>query len=945
MDDKPTRKKKRTRIERRLARSATALGIVLTCIIAAANSMGFLQSLEWSLSDRRTHYCQFHKTPTDQLVHVDIDDGAIDAIGRFPWQRKIVADIVDEISRAKPKVIAFDVIFTDPEEPSPMPQSQVLVDHDQALADAWRRCGVGVVGSSFASPPESIVTPQIQAAADVLCGDLELTIDELNDRLKVIGHDPVGGEQYIWALRAAMRTRLSSEPPGETDQVPKLAAKLLPHRARFGESLPSYQILAKQWLQICAEREMTRFSIPLSAAPSNVPRLENNTEKAPIPILTNASKFGGSVDRLPYPDGVVRGVPLFFEFQGRLYPQLGFVLACAALDADPYSPTLESDRVVIHRPDGKTVNIPVSVFHSPRIGDIGWVMTVPWFGTGPFKDMYLRPDGSGEHISISKFHDLADFRSELAADDQQERKALDVYLDAQVDLSLRDKLTQQHVVDDQAKRHDWIRQNILDDDFRKQGFEELARIATEQPGTLSASEVVELRNFRALQDIVEQTEVLNRRIQQSEAANRRAVEGRVVLIGETATGTTDMALTPMGASVPGVVTHGVILNGILTGDLWRQASPLANGLAIIIVGLASTILVVTLRPWRATLAVILLLLIYLVVNCLLLFSYEKYMLALAGPLAAAVLIWAMVILASVIVEATVRANITDRFRNRVDPQLVDYVLEDPDRIRLAGELKELTVVFTDLEGFTKASEQLGEKTVEVLNEYMERMVPIIRRVRSAGTRGGYLNKFLGDGIMFVFGAPFENPHHASEAVDTVMEMLEVTRQFSEEIVAKGLPPVYMRAGVTTGPMIVGDAGANVAGDYTVLGDAVNTAARLEKANKRFNSRVLINQGTALQLNGKFLLRPIGSLLLAGKSETVETFEVLGRREGATETEIEIARLSSEIVSKFTAGDEAASLELVKQMTAKFGPSKFAETYEHLCRHERTASDDSKHVVI
>jgi adenylate cyclase len=292
------------------------------------------------------------------------------------------------------------------------------------------------------------------------------------------------------------------------------------------------------------------------------------------------------------------------------------------------------------------------------------------------------------------------------------------------------------------------------------------------------------------------------------------------------------------------------------------------------------------------------------------------------------------------VEAAEKARIRHHLSTYNDPQLADYLLENPQYDFLPGEMKELTVVFTDLVGFTSISEKLGVRAIEVLNEYLQMMVPIIRSHR------GLVNKFLGDGIMIIFGALWENPDHATNAVDTVLEMLKATNDFGKVLESRGLPPVKMRAGVSTGQMIVGDAGSEIARDYTVLGDAVNTAARLEQANKRLDTQILIGGGTYRHLDSRFLLRPVGNLMLAGKTEAVESFEVLGRSEHATAAELRLIELSDIIIKRVNDGKAGNCREPIQTLVAEFGPSKFTLIYEKLCEDAATGGQNlpQRHIL-
>jgi class 3 adenylate cyclase len=244
----------------------------------------------------------------------------------------------------------------------------------------------------------------------------------------------------------------------------------------------------------------------------------------------------------------------------------------------------------------------------------------------------------------------------------------------------------------------------------------------------------------------------------------------------------------------------------------------------------------------------------------------------------------------------------------------------------------LSVVFTDLAGFTQLSEMLKEETVPLLNEYLGRMVPII------GRHHGLVNKFLGDGIMFFFGAPEPYPGdeslHAWAAVQAIMEMQEAMTSFNQDMARRNLPQLHMRAGVSTGEMTVGDAGnPPQRSDYTVLGDRVNFASRLESANKFTGTRVLISDRTVELLRGTYLVRPIGLLQVVGKREPVMTYEPLAPIEKATEEMHKLAEMTKAVTDAFAAGRFTQCAAAAKRLEEEFGTEsqgKFCALYAQHC---------------
>lgn len=271
-----------------------------------------------------------------------------------------------------------------------------------------------------------------------------------------------------------------------------------------------------------------------------------------------------------------------------------------------------------------------------------------------------------------------------------------------------------------------------------------------------------------------------------------------------------------------------------------------------------------------------------------------------------------------------------------------YIIEHPERERIDGEIREMTVVFTDLDGFTALTERLREGAVPLLNEYLKLMVPLIR------DHNGYRSKFLGDGMMFFYGAPERNPDHAINAVATVLKMQEMMVTFNQKLgeqrqhLCDNTPVLKMRTGVSSGPMIVGDAGPQEASDYTVMGETVNLGARLESANKLMGTRILLSRRTVELLPpGLFLLRPIGRLRVVGSALPVMAYEPLAHLSQASDQQKRTADLTRAVIEHFVKGHFTECLDAVNLMDHELGPSKLSENYRRWCgEYQRSAPDPS-----
>ncbi|HEX8914883.1 MAG TPA: adenylate/guanylate cyclase domain-containing protein, partial [Humisphaera sp.] len=189
-----------------------------------------------------------------------------------------------------------------------------------------------------------------------------------------------------------------------------------------------------------------------------------------------------------------------------------------------------------------------------------------------------------------------------------------------------------------------------------------------------------------------------------------------------------------------------------------------------------------------------------------------------------------------------------------------------------------------------------------------------------------VNKFLGDGILFFFNAPRPNSGYVADAVDCILDLQRMMVGFNADLKAQGLPQLKLRAGVTTGTTITGDAGSQGRTDYTVIGDLVNLAARLESANKFFGTANLVTEPTTTRAGERFLFRPIGSILVMGKQQGVKVYEALAYAADATDAQKALAALTADVTKTFAAGDAAACLAALAKLEAATGPTKLTKSY-------------------
>jgi class 3 adenylate cyclase len=667
----------------------------------------------------------------------------------------------------------------------------------------------------------------------------------------------------------------------------------------------------------------------LIARPGRFPRpTDADLTLAPYEKLGNAAVATGFIDYLPYEDGTVRSVPLFVEAEGRMVPQMGLTLACMMTGADLTKVSYDNGSVVIPRTGGQPpIRIPVRTYYSRKLGrDIPLMMDIPWFGGDKWERMYdTLGQAPRQHMSMARVWGLIHTRRQILRNNQQADLALGE-LWKLFDPDQYQKYAKQRLPDDDWTGRLALIGSVLDnkDDFTKAAID-LARQSPEAKRTPEEVHAIDAAN--ALEQIRTQNPSLQRQLVEGRRQLASDIQGKAVMIGHIATGLVrDKVPTSLHAECPGVVVHGVIYNGIVTGELWRFLPRWVTVAWTITLGLLTTFTTARLPPARALLTALLLIAGFVTVNFILLFDYGNVILGVAGPVVAIGTVWGGCTLARLVIERRERTLITQRFRNYVDPKLVDYVTAHPDQVKFEGQTRDMTVVFTDLGNFTPLTARLGEKTVPLLNEFLGRMVPVIRK------HNGYVNKFLGDGIMFFYNAPEQNPHHARDAIATVLEMQEVLAGFNRDLADQGLPAVTLRAGVSTGNMIVGDAGTAEASDYTVLGDTVNYGSRLEGANKPFGSASLITERTVRQGGDGFLLRPMGKPAVVGRQEQQADlcYEVLARLDQATDEQRQLAQFSTDVVEAYVAGRFPDCLGAIDRMEAAVGAAKFTRLYRDEC---------------
>jgi len=357
------------------------------------------------------------------------------------------------------------------------------------------------------------------------------------------------------------------------------------------------------------------------------------------------------------------------------------------------------------------------------------------------------------------------------------------------------------------------------------------------------------------------------------------IRDRIVLVGRsleasaTPQAQADAFYTPFwgggGQLMAGVEIQGNIIHTLLTGSWGRELLPQERlGLLVAVLLLASLILA-RLKP-LAGLTVVAATLVLLVATTLTLFSFMHFWLPPVLLAAGLVLVYSGHVLGHYFVEAREKRWLRHAFGRYVSPSVVEIISDHPERLELGGEEVEATVLFADLEGFTQLSETMPPQTlIRLLNDYFTPMTQIIMASR------GTLDKYIGDALMALWGAPVPLPDHALRACRAALEMQEAMIELQAGWETQGLPRVAARLGLHTGPVVAGNVGSRERFNYTVLGDTVNLASRLEGVNKVYGTRILLSEETCRQVKDALLVREVDLVQVKGRVQPVTIYELLG----------------------------------------------------------------------
>ncbi|MDR0602125.1 MAG: adenylate/guanylate cyclase domain-containing protein [Treponema sp.] len=441
--------------------------------------------------------------------------------------------------------------------------------------------------------------------------------------------------------------------------------------------------------------------------------------------------------------------------------------------------------------------------------------------------------------------------------------------------------------------------------------------------------------------------------------------GKHVFIGLNAQGLFDIFTTPISSTYPGVGMHVTVLDNLLEGDFIWESPQWVNVLIILAAVVLTSLITLFSNRIPLTVGGVLLVIIAFSALAINVYYFINLWIPVVAPLAAILGAFLTGTLYNYATEGSQKRFIKSAFSQYLSPAVIERIIADPSQLKLGGETRELTAIFTDIRSFSTISEALKdpatnepdpEKLVNLLNHYLTRMSDIIL------DNHGTIDKYEGDAIIAFFGAPLPMEDHAVRACRSAILMKKEEVEINREVLALGLvngdvqkalfdkkitrtaddpAPLFTRLGLNTGKMTVGNMGTPKKTDYTIMGNAVNLAARLEGVNKQYNTGgILISEYTRAKIGDEFVLRGLSRVRVVGINTPLRLYELLDIRSEAPESLIGMTVIWEQAFEAYEHREFEKALELFGGIAGANNQDMVAQMYSARCRNYlETPPDD------
>lgn len=950
-----------------MARVQWGIGIAITLVMLVLSRTDLLDRLEFVIQDfNAQQFTARSPGPDPQLVMIGIDDVSISTVGKWPWPRERLAQVVRELDRAGAGVIALDLLQDDPQAPypelDPSDPGRVarMVDGDAEFAAAVKAQGRVVLGGSF---------------------PFDAAVEDEQSRTGA-------GEMFSLIPLGEVYEAISAS-PGITNA--DLRKRFLGTEAEKASGAQSDDLMSKiARARVLLERR-EEFSIPDPGGDYKWP--ESREPGPPVErLLAAGSRLAtvsfGSTDV----DRAVRRVPMWVRQGGRLYPTLGLASSALLLGVKPQDMRIEGAFTVLKLPSGGEVRLRMHRANLKGIGVVDGLYYITWPRGGSWKEQFIDRDAfedwkknrkppppmdlklpsldgdSAKSCDVPPPSPPIDDSSEIPfGTDLPIGKLLDPILAGErlqknirmADAALAQAAALEVGLIDRQKAHAERSRRLISESPDSQGWRDLYAehraswvsamdmakmylegFAAAGAGTLTPNEArqrdITCDCFRGLLVSITENDYGLRNIDRLRASLKNRLQGHLCMVGWTSTGAlADFVRTSIDNRTPGVYVHAAMANSVFTQYARAASGSFVEffGVAgVIIMGVLGTLIGVRVGVVVGPLVLVAVLLIWVLASGVAVWDRFGAVIVFAAPMLAAASAWLGVLLHRLLVEQRGRKQTEARFRAYVSPDVVDILVNNPDLQSMEPQKRELTIMFSDVANWTTLTERLGTEGIfKFLSAYLGEMTDIIQKNKAT------LDKYLGDGIMAFWGAPVEDPDHAKNAAKACVEMLDRLDEMNRNKEFGDAGSIEVRFGIATGEVNVGDFGNPPhKSAYTVIGDAVNLSARLESSNKQFGTSILMTK-RVVDLSGSTLLfRPIGRIVVKGKTEYEELYELIGDRKPKGDRTSEWIKATNDAVGAYQAGRLDDAERLFSTLHDSFGDTKLAKLYLHGIEDLRTS---------
>jgi adenylate cyclase len=828
----------------------------------------------------------------ESLLFLDIDDTAIAQVGQFPWGRDIMADGLILLKEFEAAYAVFDIEYT---EQSPRGVNVALLNEiPEIFGQEFTVINQNIQDLFLALQTGTISLGDAQDYVQDLTGLTDMSRNILLDKVQEISRD---NDAYFG--RAA---RLFGKAYFTVTMLPE-------QEDVISETLESYVLenIAKKQIQPATEF----VSDPSIQAVDIRPAI--------LPIIQGAAG-AGFPNVIVDSDGVRRRIDLIMEYEGHYFAQLAFSPLLDWLG----NPVVElrSGQIVLRDAQigentRKDIVIPVTEDYKFLIN---WPKSsyLDSFRHLSYYNLVLHKRLEEDLIHNLKIMDDAGYLSYFEGGFE----LLDAYRYA--DSILREVLDGGDPV--QMAEYREVRETF----FQAVG-EYLSGSAEQQildqVKALLASEDIDEEDKVLYREIGEQvltvfssTRDLHTGLAKVRKTLQEAIPGGFCIIGWTGTSTTDIGVNPFEEEYMNVGTHASLANTILQGRFLDELPWWYGAILGAVLGLVVTFVIRRLNPLPSIVAGIGFLIVIILAGSGFFLFTGRYLYLLTPVLSVFFTLFAMTLAKFLILEQE-KSFIRNAFSHYLSTDVINELITDPEKLNLGGEKKYLTAMFTDVRGFSSISEKLDPTDlVKLLNAYLTDMSDIILDLK------GTIDKYEGDAIMAFFGAPVPFDNHPARACLSAVRMKKMERHLNDHFIKENLSPspVYTRIGINTGEMVVGNMGTSQKMDYTIMGNSVNLAARLEGVNKQYGTWVLISEETYNTGGNEFTVRQMDRVRVVGIQEPVRLYELIDEKSatGADTLEaIELFHKGQELFESRQWDAAAAQFRKVQKILPGDGPSE------------------------